>query len=308
MTTKTWFGGDGFYRNGADWSPSGVPQAGNSVIVAAGTLHASGRTLSGLTIRLEGTSDSGAPVLALRDVTLDSSINMAGLPASPGGYGTIDVAGTVSSAGSIVVGGGHIDPGFLTLSLGPHAMFVNTGAIDVYDASNLTVTAGGPGSVFVNDGVVLSGAGFPVFDARVAGNGTFDVGPSTSGDQITFNAAVGSGEVVALSTANVDERLYLGKPLTFHAAVTGLQGSNYIDLPNTPVDAHAFANGVLTLSDQGAVVARLDLVGVSGQNLFVTERDGGTIVSNGEVPPPAGAASAGVPTDHGALTAMLAHH
>ena len=286
MATKTWFGGSGSWGTGADWVLAGAPRAGDIAVIATGTVQVHDRLLIGLAIELQGTSDSTAPVLALTNVVLDTNLFLAGQPAAPGGYGKIDVSGRVVSAGNIVVGGSHIDPGDLLLSLGAQAAFINAGTIDVFDASQFTVASASASAVFVNDGMVLSGMGFPVFDTSVTGTGTFEVGPSTVGDQITFNNAVGAGETVALSTANVDERLYLGRPSEFHAAVTGLEYTNLIEMPNTPVDAASFSDGIYTLSDHGAVVARLDLVGVSGQNLHVTESGGGSIVSNGYAPPP----------------------
>ena len=189
MADFAWFGGFGRYFAPGNWTPAGLPGAGDTAILTTGTATIVQHSVAA-TVLLDGTAASSQPVLYLHDASLAAVTMPTALPqppygtvtASPPAYGLIDVTGLVN-IGSIDLGAyadmsrapppyGHAAltaPDHLTVDLGP-ASTLDAG-FDVQWGSTLTV----------------SGAGLSVFAATT---GTLD------GGNAVIHATLGSGTIL----------------------------------------------------------------------------------------------------------------
>jgi hypothetical protein len=299
-TTRTWFGGTGLFNNANDWNPTGVPVSGDTAVIDTGTVKLSNQGLSGVTINMNGTSEASQPVLALRNVALNGTIESTG-GGSPDSstFGEIDARGVLTSAGPINVLGGRAPEGHLTIDIHSGSSFVNTGTILDSDptADSLVVNGGG---TFVNNGTVQSQGGIPEFDTKIIGTGTFATGNSTLfGSGFTFGSSVSSGLTVLLSTTTfgASSDISIDKPLQFLAAVDnfGANPADTIGLPDTPfasLTSETFADNQLKLFDGHKLVADLNIIGdFTIANFSFSLNDAGVGTKIGFVKTPATAAS-----------------
>jgi hypothetical protein len=261
-----------------DWSPTSIPVSGDTAVLDTGTVKLSNEGLSGVTINMTGTSEATQPVLALRDVSLNGTINSTGngdfLTAS---FGEIDARGVVTSAGSIILSGLAPDAvpggspnrqaGHLTIDIHSGSSFVNTGTIIDSDFRPAALTVSG--GTFVNNGTVESEGAFPEFDTKIVGTGTFSTRTDTlTGSGFTFNSSVSSGLTIDLSTVpgGLASYLTIAKPLQFLASIEnfGVNQGDGISLPNISFAAltnETFADNHLKLFDGHKLVADLNIVG-----------------------------------------------
>ena len=233
MATKTWKGSgstsrptNGSWNRSSNWSPSGVPAAGDGVIIGGGgtytlTLNvAATPNLNSLTI-----SDSGA-TLAI-------------------GTSTLNVTGTSPTFSAINVTAGHI-----TIAGGK---INDTGGLALASGTSLS----GSGTV----AAPLSGSG-----TITASGGTLDLTGTISGTTLAIAAASGSdlkidgtASVASATISSSNQTLEIGSAgsLTIGAAETITGGKVQLD-GGTLTDASgiAFASGA-TLSGKGTLFATL---------------------------------------------------
>jgi hypothetical protein len=311
MTTRTWFGGTGNFNNANDWSPAGVPQSGDTAEIDSGTVRLHNQVLSGVTIDLHGTVEATPPVLALRNVALDSSttINLTGPATTSIFFGEMDVSGVVLNAGSIVEGTSSEAQSGLTMDLSPHSAFVNTGSITVGTGpSFFDVNAPERGSVFFNTGTVQMFGGTATIDAPVYGNGTFQMGPfPTGGGNLIFGEDVGKD--VKVNLAELGNTVTLDEPMQFLGSISGFGGGDTIALPNLHVTSESFADNELSLFSDDKLLAKLNIIGNFTTNqFFLTSVNGGTEITL-FAPPPSGApaALADPQMSHSSAVPVLTH-
>jgi hypothetical protein len=290
-TTRTWFGGTGQFNNANNWDPAGVPVSGDTAILDTGTVQLSNQGLSGVTFDMTGTSAATQPVLTLRNVALNGTIESTGNGSfMTGSFGEVDARGVVTSAGLISVLGGRAPEGHLTIDIHSGSSFVNAGTITDFDPTpdNLLVNGGG---TFVNDGTVLSQDGSPIFDTKVIGTGTFNVrSADLFGASLEFDKSVSSGITVSFNDTVSFVGIILTEPLQFMAAIIdmGKMVNNgtpveSIDLPNQPaskVTSETFADNQLQLFAGHKLVADLNIVGDFTTANFALSADdnGGTFI------------------------------
>lgn len=130
------------------------------------------------------------------------------------------------------------------------------------------------GATFMNthSDAIYNGGSSDV-DVAVAGDGTFTV---ASGATLTFDKAVGTGQVVTLAEQATWGTLQLNDPKAFAGAVVMQTG--VIDFAGLPkVDSYSFANDMLTLYGSGKNV--IDTLRLSSAAPIAVERTSGGIMA-----------------------------
>lgn len=296
MTDRTWVeGAVGGWRDGANWSPLGVPAPGDLVTIASGAPTIEGGKITAETIRLLG------PVtLSAVGVTFDSSASGAMIIAVRGDAetpteATILSRGTTSYLGRILVeatGGGSltIDAG----SDGQTANFVieHGGLVLVTQESLLALD----GENVTNNGLVqVEGVLDTDAGLDLIGNGIIEI---DSGGRIDFAGTVGKGQKVLLSDGTGD--VTIGALDAFHAKIGLTQyGGNRFFLEDVRAKSAEYEDGTLTLysgrNEKGTVAAELPVRLINPADLawqpryeqtlsakdftFESDGDGGTVMT-----------------------------
>lgn len=276
MAVKTWNGSDAAFATDSNWMPQAAPASGDTAIINAGTVRASGTLPNFLAITLSSSSSS-SPVLILSGATLAASTQLnirAG-----GANSTLRLSGTVNNAGTIVATGAS--PGQVLLQIddvpgGGATNFVNTGQIQVSNTGLQIVTAGSNAAdQFENDGIISIRSSFQTpllayVSANLVGTGTVVLGAS-----VTFEAvrAAGAGQTFVFEHGGGNTTLRVdGGPL-FAATVSGFVSSDAIQLNGSHWDNAAYAStsansGVLTLSLGAVAVNSIAFTGSYTINSF----------------------------------------
>ena len=289
MTTKVWVGGTGSFDDPNEWSPSGVPGAGDIAIIQIGTATVEDQKLDGFRLQLQ----SQASVLDVSDVILEQNFTLAVSPGA-GGTATLNATGFFANKGVIDVGPSDNQPEFsppFTVTLsdlqpsnvwgGARGVFVNEGTIRVDTGQPFAIVAQSSDAVLINDGLVKLDAAFvqASLGVSVQGTGTIVTGetitPAVSAlllatiPSVEFGGAVGYYQNLVISGS---ARIQIDQPLEFHALIHGFAPlasptspppyyySFYepeIVLENTPVTYYTVGNDVLTLWNGSSLVGQL---------------------------------------------------
>jgi hypothetical protein len=249
MTTRTWIGGgNNRANNPKDWSPNGLPAAGDLLVATSGTMNVQGNELGG-----PGTL--GLSTLQLNgnvDVKLSQNANVMPIDVE-GGAPRIDVTGTAkfmlsTSAGSATVnlaansawvGNFSAFTGTTRINGNSHAQFITNS-----EASGATEINGSPAYVVINANI---GKGSSEIDAM-------------AGASIEVGGSVADGQLFAANAFSSDFGLTLSKP-----------GVLKIDHP-------AQFAGAVKLG-----VGEIDLVGLAGATSWSFARDILSIYSGANV-------------------------
>jgi hypothetical protein len=280
-TQHIWFGGIGNFNHPNDWSPKGVPKSGDSATITAGTVRASNGSLAGIDINIGSKVPDGDPILALRNETVGDVqvMTMEAMPEEdpdPTRYADITVAGKVTAAGAIDVGGlslfGTGIPGNLEIRLAHGATLqVTDGLLGLADSS-VSIT-GQQHSVLVNDGQITTVGANIQIDTSVTGNGNFLIEKAKFPlGSLTFDGSVSTGEHI-----NVSEGLLnLNKPMEFLGSITENPLGRVV-LATDSTSAR-YANGVLTVLDHVKTVAALHITSTVDMGFSVAVVDGQTVI------------------------------
>jgi hypothetical protein len=172
----TWIGGGNNQASNPNrWSPTGLPQAGNTLDMTGGTMNVKGYTLpSGDVLDVLGQSQiniSNGSDFTVANLAAGTTINVSGTDHVVIGSESA-VAGTIVNLAKNAKWIGHID-----IATTVSSMFIN-----------------GPSSATFEDDDPLSLAQNTTFGVNVTGAGEFNIGPSSG--STTFERAVGSGLIV----------------------------------------------------------------------------------------------------------------
>ncbi len=277
MATKTWNGSDGSFTSNSSWSAQTAPVSGDTAIIAAGTVTATGTLPDSLLIALTA-SGSSSPKLILADATLaaSSQLNIG----ADGVSATVRLRGTVANQGTIFASGS--DPGIAVLQVedtltGGASKLLNTGSILVSGA-RLQIAAAGTnaGHQLQNDGLIsiLSPDHTPRLasvDINLTGTGTVLLGAG-----VTFEAAraVGAGQTFVFDRGiSGATTLRMEAGTLFDATIAGFASSDTIQLVSPRWNTAAYAStgadsGVLTLSLNGVVAKTMAFQGSYTLNSF----------------------------------------
>lgn len=285
-----------------------APQTGALVLAAGATLQASGH-LAGI---VEGTGRLAIAAQTTLDLTagFDFGGVIAGGAALQFSAASTLLAGAKISVGSIVqnanltLGSGKsLAPGSISytmlttgakmsiaLSGASGAKFTNSGvltaagkgssAIDI--ALNNTGTVQADAGTFsllgaiTNNGALAAQGGTFIAATKVGGTGSLDIGSAST---LWLQAGAAAGQTIAFEDPT--GQLDLSDPGAMLAQITGLAGTDLIDLVNIHATGLSYANDTLTVLDKKAVVARLDIPGNFTTASFALARDGhgGSLIS-----------------------------
>jgi hypothetical protein len=290
MTVETWFGGIGEYRAASDWSPAGVPVAGDSIVLGTGTLDIKNENLIGIPITMG--SYYGATI-KLHDSIL-GNIGFTTVPTPTGqieGNHTFDISNHAILAGTIStdVSGGTEFADHTTINIDASSQLRNIGNIELtpQEGATLDVT-GGAGATLVNDGLIEPESGPDIaikIGPDVLGFGTMEFGVAAPepgslwSGTAEFEGPVAAAQTVefsgALGATASDLLLQIDLPAAFAATIANFSRTDTIELKNTTVTSDVFKNGTLTLKDGSHPVANLHFSGNYATSDFTTHVTGG---------------------------------
>jgi hypothetical protein len=278
MTDRTWEASVGAFDEPLNWSPPGIPQAGDMLDINSGVVDASSDTLSGYTIDLGGPSagpgpgyyaqgnepieSAPNPTLILSGSTLaqDTSVLV------PAGFfnlvsadsATILVDGTSSNDGNIEAGGGLLNTGSnLYFSIyankpnqpdeGSAVTYINNGTITADANSTITFFGfyylGGPDWMvpgdFSNNGEInVYGT---VYDTQLQwyGSGIINLDATPS----FLGLAATPGQFI-YDRFNANQDILGGQTIAFHGGQLTIDGSGFPGSP--PPDTQADFRALLT--------------------------------------------------------------
>ena len=255
MTDRTWIGGgNNQASNPADWSPTGVPQPGDTLFILGsynanppnGTINISGNDLAGDTLIAGSvTTHSIVTINLSHRATLNLSTLQQGVVVIPQST-TINVNGDATLIGDTLNGYDNTQ----TINIGNGTL--NVSAIDVMDTSTTTINRSGDGKLKLRGTVSDDSTSTIAVNVPVTGSGTFGDGGS-----MTFSNSVGAGITVEFSSAS--SMLTLDRPKQFHGTATLDNGE--IDLNGlVKADSYTFQKDMLSIFSAGKIIDTLRLV------------------------------------------------
>ena len=280
MTTRIWNGGTDIWTDANAWVGSVVPLLQDTAVVNSGIVgFTQGETLAAAII------DLGSAALSLDDALLGSATTInstaAGvqsllLAASPAAFdGTLNAT---ASGGSLTISAQNDG---LTLldgaSIADSGGDVMTLDGTLYNQASINIGSSGD---FVNDGtIVQDSAALQVLSGgTIGGTGTIEIGLFSS-FYLEAGSAPSSEDVVF---TDVGGRLRLGDPGSYTGVVHNFQTGDLIDLTTATANAASYnaATGLLSVTDDGSVIATLTLDAPAGTSFFTTsDGAGGTYVA-----------------------------
>jgi hypothetical protein len=282
-TQYIWFGGAGNFGHASDWSPKGVPEPGDSAVIAAGTVRASNGSLAGIDINIGSIGPNNDPVLALRnetvgDVLVETTEYRPEDDPDPTRYADITIAGKVTAAGDIETGGTNVFgrgvPGISQIRLARGATLHVTDSL-YGDADSSVSIVGQQHSALINDGQINAYGADMEIDTAVTGDGNFlvEAGKFAVGT-LTFDRGVSAGEHINAYEGGV---LNLSKPMEFLGSITeGPEGEIVLA---TDFTSASYANGILTVLDHARTVAALHITSFDDMGFSVASVGGQTVIT-----------------------------
>jgi hypothetical protein len=276
-TTRTWLGGgNNAASNPNDWSPAGLPQPGDTLIITQGTIVVSGNDLAGNVLSVLYPANGGpTPTIDVQNAQVDLD---AASPVPIGGGLTINVAGNDQIS---------------FLSPRPE---IFTPTFDLAANSSVTLTGdnfffiysfhGGAGSELINDGTLRYNQTGSIIDTNIAGTGTIDVSRAHDGSaSLEVNGSVGSGQTFAMQTSSFSANLIVDQPEAFGGRVV-VEPDPYFSLASIllkGLNATSFdlTNDLLRLYDGNQSVDTLRLTNNAGEPLTVQETGSGVMIVAG---------------------------
>jgi len=272
MANKLWNGADALYLTPADWSPFGLPAAGDTARIGAGQVTLSSAKITGVALTV-ASSSSASPTFVLSNGTLDpattltiaASTTSATLSITNYNYnaGTINVVSPSATAVALVLFPNDVGPAILG-SAGNIA--VDGGA--AFQISNKANAAGltNAGNIFINNS--YGGTRGSLFTIPVDGTGTFFI---NNGTYTVFADSIGSGQIfrfgagtetVQINAPTVNNAYFVGLTATARVALLGLN-STTVNYKTTSANS-----GDLVFSQGNTVVSTLHFYGDLALNSF----------------------------------------
>nr|WP_294522178.1 hypothetical protein [uncultured Rhodopila sp.] len=242
MTTRTWVGGDNHASNPNDWSPSGLPQPGDSLVMNTGTMTLSGQTLAGDTLTI-------------------------------GGNGTVDINTIHATTLKLATAepAAHINI---------HAALHSTLTLTVNFGSYSYLNVSGGKLAFI--GTSGFGAFSTVLKDDITGTGTLDLsGGNASGENMEINGSVASGLTFNIYSLGIgDAGLQIDHPSKFHAAINMVQ-SGWVAFEGIHATRGELFNGILEMFDGKKLVDAVRLTNAGGVAPQLQQNSQGVMFSTG---------------------------
>ena len=228
---RSWIGGSGSFATPGDWTPSGVPQAGDTAIIASGQVSVPAGFMSGVNLDLQGGEIEFTVSGTFNTGTWSGSGRvLVGYPAQAVSVtntgilmngGLLNINQFISSTGGLAIHGNSMVAGGAVLD----AQLVGTGSL--------------PRAPIENDGTMTIN-GSTVEVGELTGQGTL----RAVGDSSLSVISASAGETIQLVSAH----LYIGggpipssTALQFLAPITGFGAGSEITLNNTVATSAMFA-------------------------------------------------------------------
>ena len=285
MATKTWNGSDGLFSLDGNWSSQVAPASGDTALITAGTVTATGTLPGSLVIALTS-SNSSSPELILSDATLaaSSQLNLT----AGGTNATLRVRGAVNNQGTITATGTSPGAAFLRIDdtlAGGATRLLNTGSILVSGTAFQVVTFGtNADNQLQNDGLISIFSPDQTPQLAYVGVNLTGTGTVLLGVGVTFKAA----RAVSASQTFVFDRgvsgattLRMDAGTQFNATIDGFASSDTIQLFSPRWDTASYAStgassGVLTLSLNGVVSKTMAFQGSYTRDSFILQQSSPT--------------------------------
>ncbi|CAH1670917.1 MULTISPECIES: DUF4214 domain-containing protein [unclassified Chelatococcus] len=281
MATWVWNGGAGNWSDQSNWKAegtgeNGLPQPGDTVVIASGNPEVGAITLEDMTIVL-GSTDGSSPAI----LTADSTIFAAGTVIMNYGetaFARLEVNGDVSLAGALSP---YAKGGILTVNIAGGASFTSTGIVTSGEVAGISIIGEG---TFVNNKLLSAvGAGRLVLgeDLVIEGTGRIAIG---NGAVVTINGAVPATQEIVFKDNGT---LVVQDLASFKAVIAAFSSGNKIDLPELTANEFHFdsTTGILQVEENGVVVGEMTFSGVSGPGKFeLAPLTGGGTLIEGYVP------------------------
>ena len=262
MTTKTWFGGTGRFDNPADWSPNGVPQAGDVANIITGTVVIAEEDVRNAVISIGYASSTlgpppDQPALNLRDATVGDVRFVSNVPAKVqvNGWAKINVTGQTTITGTM---SSYRTIGYTDMRLADNSVLLNTGTIvggepgTTFSASGTSHfnIAAGTDARLVNNGTIAARDGILSIACPVTGTGSIILQHSVSAQDhfdsvIELKSFVGQHQTVEFVGPPVQfyiQMLQIDTPMQFLAPINGFEVGDTIELANTNVTSELYSN------------------------------------------------------------------
>jgi hypothetical protein len=273
---KTWNGATAAIT-AADWTPAGMPTAGQLGVISVGAVLADHMTLDGFSLLLAGNGTGVAPTLELNGTTLGPKFQINAVFAASNGVVPTDrlsANGANNNAGQIVVGS-MTAPASLTILLGSRtAALANTGTMQANPGSDIHFTAG----QIVNNGKMVANGGSLLIDSQMTGTGTMMIerGGGHAGS-VTADLIVGSGQTMLMHGGV----LALASPNNFLGTLQDWDSGTVLDLLHTHMTSLDLAGGLLIAHDGAFIDAQLHLSGTysSSDFHFTNQADGTALIT-----------------------------
>lgn len=257
MASHAWLGG-GINRanKAANWSPSGIPQAGDTLTMTSGTMNVIGNDLAGDTLTMTG-----------RDTVnlFNATASITALPAPEVGSETLSPAPLINVIGNDTL---HANIAAGTIDIFPHSVWTGSVFAEFIPAgtgtfSEALIVEGGRNSVFMNTSTSEVIQNIASIDVNVLGIGSF----SLEFGSLEFGRSVGPGQTVAVG---LNGTLHLDDPAQFAGSVS-LQGG-FVDLAKmAAADSYSYSSGVLSIFAGNTVIDTLKLINATTAQVEVTK-------------------------------------
>jgi len=283
MAIKTWKGTSGGststpksgnWSKSSNWSPSGVPVAGDDVIIGgSGTYTLTLNVTATPNLKSVTISDSGA-ALAIGTSTL----NVTGTSAS---FSAINV-----TAGQITIAGGKItDPGGLTLASGTSLSGSGTVAAPISGSGTVTASGGTLDLLGTVSGTTLAIATASASDLKIDGTATAAAVSITNANQTLELGATASLTLTGLQTVSLGKIALDGGTLTDASGITLGSGATLIGMGT--VLATLSGGGTITANGgtlefknavDGSAASAFQIANVLGSDLQFDSSVGGAAI------------------------------
>ena len=272
MANKLWNGTDGSYLTPANWSPFGVPGAGDTATIGAGQVAMANAAIAGVALNI-ASSNVASPTLYLLNDTFDAAttVNVAASTTSAtlsvGGFdynaGTINVVSPTATAAALVLF--PSDVGFAVLG-NAGTITVNGGA--AFQIANNANPAGitNAGNIVINN--TFGGTRGSLFTTPVDGVGTFFI---NDGTYTIFTGSLGSGQIFRFGAGS--ETVQINAPSLNNAYFAGLTPTAQVALfgfnnATANYRTTSAGSGDLVFSQGSTVVSTLHFYGDLALNSF----------------------------------------
>jgi fibronectin-binding autotransporter adhesin len=265
VTNSGTIAGYGYYNVGGIFAGFDY-SAGAVVVTNTGTVTS---TAAGIYIRGGGSVTNGGTAASFlgsgNRLIDDPGAVFTGIVYGGTGNDTLELAS--AAATGTLSGLGTNFTGFQNVVVDPGAVW------QISDAAALSP------ATFTNDGTIVVTAGSLDFGAvgeDIGDRGVIDIGRN---GLAVFDGAVAAGQTVAFTGTSAQADL--ADAAGFSGAVTNFQAGDTIDFEGVVANGTNYAGGVLTLTDNGAIVAELTLSTDQANPVFVlgTDGSGGTDVT-----------------------------